>query len=277
MSPMTLGASLQSLATAADGEGHFPPKVSDFWQPFWRLGEIGGQSIVITRPMLVATLVFIVLTVLFVTAARRAQVVPSKGQWLFEQVYDFVRNGVARDMIGTRDFLRFVPLLFALFTFILLCNLAGIIPGIQMPVMARVGFPIALTLVVYVVYHWVGIKKQGGIGAYLKWMIPPGIPSWLLPLIIPLELMTFFITRPLTLALRLFGNMFAGHMLLVVFIVGGWELLTSGNAGLALVAIPAWLMAVIMTAFEILIQGLQAFVFTLLAASYIAGALADDH
>lgn len=277
MSPITLGASLGTLATAADGEGHFPPAVSDFWQPFWRLGEVGGQSFVITRPMIVATLVFIALSLWLVPIARRASVVPSKGQWLVEQIYDFVRNGVARDMIGTHDFLRFVPLLFALFTFILLSNLAGIIPGIQMPVMARVGFPIALTLIVYVVYHWVGIKKQGGFFSYIKWMIPPGIPSWLLPLIVPLELMTFFITRPLTLALRLFGNMFAGHMLLVVFIVGGWELFTSGNIGFALVAIPAWIMAIIMTAFEVLIQGLQAFVFTLLAASYIAGALADDH
>lgn len=269
MSPITLGA----LAAAEEGEGHFPPSVSDFWQPFWHITD----GFAITRPMIVAFLVFAVLSLLFVAVAKRASVVPSKGQWVFEQLYDFVRNGIARDMIGTHDFLRFVPLLFALFSFILLSNLAGIIPGIQMPVMARVGFPIALTLIVYVVYHWVGIKKQGGFGAYIKWMIPPGIPGWLLPLIIPLELMTYFITRPLTLALRLFGNMFAGHMLLVVFIVGGWELFTSGNIGYTIVAFPAWIMAFIMTAFEILVQALQAFVFTLLAASYIAGALADDH
>ncbi len=275
MSPIMLSASLGALAT--EGESHFPPKVSDFWQPLWRIGEIGGQSIVLTRPMVVATLVFLVLSVTFVGVARRVRVVPTKGQWLFEQLYDFVRNGIARDMIGSKDFLRFVPLLFALFTFILLSNLAGIIPFIQMPVNARVAFPIALTIIVYLVYHWVGIKKQGGFGAYLKWMIPPGIPGWLLPLIIPLELMTFFITRPLTLALRLFGNMFAGHMLLVVFIVGGYELLTSGNIGLAIVAVPAWIMAAVMTAFEVLVQALQAFVFTLLAASYIAGALSDDH
>ncbi|BDZ57239.1 hypothetical protein GCM10025872_08960 [Barrientosiimonas endolithica] len=106
---------------------------------------------------------------------------------------------------------------------------------------------------------------------------PPGIPGWLLPLIAFLELMTFFITRPLTLALRLFGNMFAGHMLLLVFIVGGVELFLADSIALKLVAIPAWLMAVVMTAFEALIQFLQAYVFTLLAASYIGGALADDH
>jgi F-type H+-transporting ATPase subunit a len=89
--------------------------------------------------------------------------------------------------------------------------------------------------------------------------------------------MTFFITRPVTLALRLFGNMFAGHMLLVVFILGGWTLLQQDSIGLKLVAIPAWLMAVVMTGFEALVQFLQAYVFVLLAASYIGGALADDH
>lgn len=173
--------------------------------------------------------------------------------------------------------MRFVPLLFSLFVFILLNNWMGIIPPFQNPTMARVGFPIALTLFVYVVYHYVGIKKHGGFGKYIKWMIPPGVPGWLLPLIVPLELLTFFITRPVTLSLRLFGNMFAGHMLLVVFILGGWELFNQDAIGLKFVAIPAWIMAAIMTAFEALVQFLQAYVFVLLAASYIGGALADDH
>ncbi|WP_226344441.1 F0F1 ATP synthase subunit A [Agilicoccus flavus] len=276
MSLNAWGASLGAVV-AAEGDSHFPPKVADFWQPLVTFGHVGNTTIALTRPMVVLTLVALVLSVWLVTTTRRAAAVPSKGQWFTEQVYDFVRNNVARDMIGTKDFMRFVPLLFALFTFILLSNLSGVIPGIQMPPMARIGFPIALTLIVYVVYHWIGIKKHGGFGRYLKWMIPPGIPGWLMPLIVPLELLTYFITRPLTLALRLFGNMFAGHMLLVVFIMGGWLLLTSGSIGLALVTIPAWILGFVMTAFEILVQVLQAFVFTLLAASYFGGALADEH
>lgn len=122
-----------------------------------------------------------------------------------------------------------------------------------------------------------GIKKQHGFINYVKWMIPPGIPGWLLPLIIFLELLTFFITRPLTLALRLFGNMFAGHMLLAVFIIGGWELFNADAMMLKFVALPAWLMAFVMTLFEGLVQFLQAFVFTLLAASYFGSAVADEH
>lgn len=275
MSLIALGAPLSAMAT--EGESHFPPKVSDFWQPLVTLGHIGDTTIAITRSMVVMLIVTTALTVWLLVTTRKAAVVPGKGQWMTEGVYNFARNNVARDMIGSKDFMRFVPFLFALFTFILINNLAGVIPFLQMPTMARIGYPIALTLMVYVVYHWVGIKKHGGFGSYIKWMIPPGIPGWLLPLIVPLELLTYFVTRPLTLALRLFGNMFAGHMLLVVFIVGGFVLLSSGNLFYQFVAIPAWLMAFVMTAFEILVQVLQAFVFTLLAASYIGGALSDEH
>ena len=180
-------------------------------------------------------------------------------------------------MIGSKDFMPFVPFIFALFSFILLNNLFGIIPPFQNPTMARVGFPIALTLIVYVVYHWVGIRKQGGVGKYLGSLLPGGLPGWIKPFILLLELITFFITRPLTLALRLFGNMFAGHMLLVVFIIGGWYLFKSFDPALMAVAIPAWILGVALTAFEGLVQFLQAYVFALLAASYIGGALADEH
>ena len=104
------------------------------------------------------------------------------------------------------------------------------IPFVQFPTMSRIGFPIALTLVVYVVYHTVGIRRMG-LGGYFKHMIPPGVPGWVLVILFPLELLTYFFTRPVTLALRLFGNMFAGHLLLVLFITGGeYLILQSGDA-----------------------------------------------
>ena len=270
-----------SVPTAVSAEGGFPPKPEDFWQPLVKFGtvDLGGYefTLAITRPMIVMLVATALLLWWLLATTRKASVVPGKGQYLTEQVYHAIRGGVAEVSIGSKDFMRFVPLLFSLFVFILLNNWMGIIPPFQNPTMARVGFPIALTLFVYVVYHYVGIKKHGGFGKYIKWMIPPGVPGWLLPLIVPLELLTFFITRPVTLSLRLFGNMFAGHMLLVVFILGGWELFNQDAIGLKFVAIPAWIMAAIMTAFEALVQFLQAYVFVLLAASYIGGALADDH
>jgi len=91
-----------------------------------------------------------------------------------------------------------------------------------------------------------------------------------------LEVFTFFVTRPLTLALRLFGNMFAGHMLLLLFITGG-EYMFHGGIGLKVAGAGSFVLAFVMTIFEGLIQFLQAYIFTLLAATYIAGALVDEH
>ncbi len=275
MSLIALGAHPGILA-AAEGESHFPPSPSDFWQPMWYFGHIGDMTLAITRPMVVLVIVFLLLTSWLLWSTRKAAIVPGKAQWLTEGLYGFVRNNIAQDMIGTKHFMRFVPLLFALFMFILVSNLMAVTPGVQMPPTARIGIPIALTLFVYCVYHWVGIKQNGGIGGYLKHMVPPDVPGWLKPALFVLEIITYFITRPLTLAMRLFGNMFAGHLLLVVFIVGGWELFQAGGL-MSVAAIPAWIMGIVFTGFEMLIQFLQAFVFTLLAASYIAGALAEEH
>ncbi len=271
MSFNVLASTVGSLAAAGEGEGHFPPTPEIFWQPLFSVGPV-----TVTRAMVVAAISVVGIAWWLVATTRQAAVVPSKGQFLTEGIYGFVRNGIAKDMIGSKDFLRFVPLLFSLFIFILVNNLFGITPFIQMPTMSRIGFPIALVLVVYVVYHAIGVQKHG-VAGYFKFLIPGGLPGWIKPFIFVLEFITFFITRPLTLALRLFGNMFAGHMLLVVFIVGGWELIQADAFATKLVALPAWLLAFVFTLFEALVQFLQAYVFTLLAASYIGGALIDEH
>jgi F-type H+-transporting ATPase subunit a len=142
--------------------------------------------------------------------------------------------------------------------------------------MSRIGIPIALTLVVYVTYHYIGIKRVG-LGAYFKNLVPAGLPGWIVPVIFVLEVITFFITRPLTLALRLFGNMFAGHLLLLLFITGGEYMLIHGGPGIKIAGVGSFVMAFALTAFEMLIEFLQAYIFTLLAAMYIAGSLADEH
>jgi len=267
--------SLNVLATLsglpAEGSGFQSPTPAEFYQPL-----IGDGPFAITRAAVVVLLSVGLIGWVLVATTRRAAVVPSKSQWMTESVYNLVRNTIARDIIGSKDFLRFVPLLFSMFVLILVNNLFGVIPPVQFPTMSRVGFPIALTLVVYVTYHYLGFRKHGFAG-YFKSMIPGGLPKGILPLIVPLELMTYFITRPLTLALRLFGNMFAGHMLLLLFITGGEYMLLHGSFGLKIVSVGSFGMAFVMTIFEALIEFLQALIFTLLAATYIAGALADEH
>ena len=193
-----------------------------------------------------------------------------------EAVYGMVRNGLGRDLIGSRDFRKFVPLLFTLFTVILLNNLFGVIPPVQFPTFSRIAFPVALVVVVYVTYHAVGIRRKG-LGGYLKGLVPGGLPAGIVWYVWFLEALTAFVVQPVTLALRLFGNMFAGHIILVLFISGAEYMLFDGGIGLKVVSIPTFILAFVMTLFEILVEFLQAYVFTLLTANYIAAALASEH
>jgi F-type H+-transporting ATPase subunit a len=258
-----------SLVSAAPSE-YTAPGVEEFWQPI-----IGDGAWAITRPIsLVVVSCGLIIWFLLATTRKKAMV-PSRGQMATEAVYGMVRNGIAKDLIGSKEFLRFVPLLFSLFMIILVNNFFGVIPPFSYPTFSRIGFPIALSLIVWVVFHAVGMKKHGFFG-YWKSLVPTGLPKGMILPIFFLELITDLFTRPVTLALRLFGNMFAGHILIVLFITGGWYMLTSGGI-LVIAGGVTWIFALVMTLFEILVEFLQAYVFTLLSALYIGGALADDH
>lgn len=247
------------------------PSPEDFWQPL-----VGEGAWAFTRPMALSLIAAIILLVWLIPVAARAKVVPSKAQFVVEGFYTFVRNGIARDMIGSREGLKYVPLLFSLFMFILLNNLFGVIPPFQNPPTARIGITVALALIVYVTYHAAGLRKHG-LGGYLKTFVPGGVPVFIAPLVFVIEALSKLIIQPLTLALRLFGNMMAGHMALVLFILGGEYLLFHGDGLLKLAGVGAFLGATLFTVFEILIQVLQAYVFTLLSASYISSAIAEEH
>ncbi|WP_253272608.1 F0F1 ATP synthase subunit A [Arsenicicoccus sp. oral taxon 190] len=257
-----------SSPPASGGEGFTPPSPDDFYVPL-----IGDWF---TRPMLLALLSLVLLVGWLLWATKRVSVVPTKRQWFLENIYDFVRNGVARDMIGSHDFKRFTPLLFALFIFLLLNNWFGSMPFTNFPTMSRIGMVIPLVAIVYIGYHYAGIKKHG-VGGYFKQLVPAGVPIFLAPIIFILEFASFFAIRPLTLTLRLFGNMFAGHMLMGVFILGGAYLLMSGSPGLMVAGAGSFVMGFLMQLLELLIQAIQAYVFVMLAASYFGGAVADEH
>ena len=219
-----------------------------------------------------------VLAWFFVTVAGKLTIVPNKRQWMAEQAYGFVRNTIARDVIGAKDFKPFIPLLFTLFTLILFNNVMGVLPFVQFPTFSRIAFPIVLTLIVYVVYHTVALRRKHGVIPYLKSLVPSGLPGWLVPIMFVLEFLTYFFIRPLTLALRLFGNMLAGHLMLLVFILGGEYLLLHGSSlFIQFSGILGLAFGVVMTFFELLVQFLQAFIFTLLTALYISDAVSEHH
>ena len=252
------------------GEGFVPPGAKDFVLP-----PIFDSIPWLTKPILLVALSVILVSVFFILSSRKAAMVPSKLQFAGEGVYGFIRNGMAKDVIGP-EFMRFVPFLFTLFTFVLVNNWFAIVPMLQFPTFSRVGFAYALSLITYVVYHSVGVKKQGLFG-YIKGIaFMPGVPKPIYLLLTPIEIATFFIVRPFTLGLRLFANMFAGHLLLLVFFLGGEHLL-QGVIGLKIVSPFAFIAGIGLTFFEFMVQCLQAYIFTLLSALYIAGSLADEH
>lgn len=256
------------LATAPS-PGFEAPGVADFQLP-----PIFGA---VTKPMLLFVLSAIIVYGFFAYTMRKPALVPSKGQFLGESLYGFVRNQVARDNVGP-DYLKFVPFLTTLFAFILVNNLFGIVPLIQFPTFSHPGVAYALAAMVWLVYNYVGIRRHGFVGYLRVSTWPPGVPWWVRIVLTPIEFLSNIILRPVTLSLRLFGNMFAGHLLLLVFILGGEYLLfESGSILLAIASIPAFALGIVFTFFEAFIQIVQAYIFVILTASYIGLSLAEDH
>ncbi|MBK1785833.1 F0F1 ATP synthase subunit A [Prauserella cavernicola] len=232
----------------------------------------------VTKPMLLIVLSVVIILAFFLLASRKLSVVPGKRQFLVESAYDFGRNNIAREQIGAADFMRFVPLILALFSFVLVNNLFGIVPILQFPTMSHIGFPLALSvLVVYPVYHYAGIRKHG-LGKYLKnQLVPPGAPKLVYLLLTPIEFFTKFVMNPITLAIRVFAAMFAGHLLIMLFGISAEYLLLHGDGVIKVVSAFSFAGALAMTFIEALIMCIQAFIFALLSANYIGAALAEDH
>jgi F-type H+-transporting ATPase subunit a len=251
----------------------FPPGTKDFdlksLIPSLRDSEWGYT---VTKLTVMVWLAVAVLIVFFLVAYRNPKLVPTKRQWLAESIYGFTRNGIAGDVIG-HEGLRFAPYLTTLLCFITLTNAFAIIPFFQISPNAHIAFPIVLAVISYVLFIWVGIRKQGAARYFRTALFMPGIPWPLYILITPIEFISTFLTRPVTLAVRLFANMFAGHLMLLVFTLGGVAMLNASNIFVKGLSVTSFLMAIVMTFFEFMVVVLQAYVFTMLTAAYIQGAL----
>ena len=165
----------------------------------------------------------------------------------------------------------------SLFTFIYLCNVPGIIPFLQMPATARMALPAALALMVWVVYNGAGIKHQGFGGYFKSVLFPPGVPKALYILVTPIEFISAIIVRPFSLAVRLFANMLAGHILLVTFALLTESLFQAKDKILIPFGVLPMGMLIFLTGFEVLVAFLQAYIFTILTAVYIGGAVHPEH
>jgi F-type H+-transporting ATPase subunit a len=200
--------------------------------------------------------------------------VPTGVQNLIESSIEFIQDGIVMQTMG-QDGLGWIPYLTALFFFIFFCNIFEIIPGFQMPASARMAIPAVLALLSWAIFITVGFIKQGPIGYLKSALFPPGVPAALYILVTPIELISTFLVRPFSLAVRLFANMLAGHILLVTFAVLSSALFVK-SALIVVLPLPA-IMLVLLTGFEILVAVLQAYIFTILTAVYIGGAMHPEH
>ena len=260
------------FAAADSGAGFVAPSVQDsfFFDP---IGS--GHLITSVKAMVLLVLGTLLIIGFFATSARPAAVVPGRLQFLGESVYGFIRNGVAIEILGKQG-RKWAGFLTTLFVFVLVMNLWELIPVAQLPVTSHFAVPVFLAVLVWLIYNGVGIAKHGFFGYFKLQTFIPGIPWPMHFLLIPIEFLSNIILRPFTMAVRLFANMFAGHMLVGVASAGTVFLIEQGGVSIATSVLP-FAASMGLVFFELLVCSLQAYVFVLLAAIYLEGSLSDSH
>jgi len=271
LSPLALTA--VPLAAEVEDGGFHAPSVDEFFP-----GEIlfEGTIFAMTRITLVQVAMTTALVLVFFLAFRKPQLVPKGIQNLGEVAVDFVQVQIVDQVIGSRG-QRFLPYLCATFFFILFFNFAGVVPLLNIAGTSIVVIPLMLAVIAWVVFNTVGIRANG-LGNYLKTnLFPPGVPKPLYVLLTPIEFLSTFVLRPITLTIRLMANMMSGHFLLVLFYAGATYLLFHAAVWLKPFGVVSAGLGFVFVLFEMLVEFLQAYIFTLLVAVYIQLAMSTEH
>lgn len=255
---MIFGLEFPPIENLVEWPNWFGPEGS--WYGFNKIAFISLVAVVAT-------------SVLFILGNRKRSMVPKGAQNLVESSVAFIRDGIVLETMGPAG-MRYLPYLVSLFFFILVGNIFEVIPFFHMPANARMAGPAVLALITWAYYIAVGLKHQGP-KYFINAIAPPGVPKALYILVVPIEFLSTFIVRPFSLAVRLFANMLAGHILLVTFSVLCITLFTASL--LALVLPLSFFMLVALTGFEVMVAFLQAYIFTILAAVYIGSSMHAEH
>ncbi len=250
---------------------HFPP-IEELLE--WKAILFKGTPFEVNKVVLLTWLAAAIVFFLVWKAGRSQSLVPRGVQNVVESGVEFVRNDIILQTIGPEG-MGWMPFLVTLFFFIFIGNLFEVIPILQFPVNARMALPAFMALLVWVIFNFVGIKSQGFVGYFKSVLFPPGVPGFLRPLVAMIEFISTIFVRPFSLAVRLFANMLAGHLLLVTFAVLTAALFT--KTFLAVIIPLPFAMLVLLTGFEAFVAILQAFIFTILTAVYIGGAMHPEH
>ncbi len=267
------------LASVADeGGGLQIPTVADMFQ--WPNFLFDGTPFAMNKVGALYLLAALISFILWIIPAKNGKIVPRGLQSMMEPLYEFIRNNIAVEVMGPAG-VKYVPLLGTLFTFILIANLFEITPLILFPPMANIALPALLAVSIWIIFQVQGVISQGPFKYYKGVLVPQGVPGFLAPLVALIEFVSTLLVRPFSLAVRLFANMVAGHVLVTMMLVfstytlggfggGGWF---SHDPFVTAVFIPSFIGAVIMLGFEIFVSFIQAFIFTMLAAVYIGDAM----
>lgn len=238
-------------------------------QPLIHL-PVGSLDLSYTNSSLWMTFAVLVSTIFLSMAMRRKALVPGRMQVFAESIYEFVA-GMIRENIGTKG-RQYFPLIFTLFIVVLLGNMLGMLPY-SFTYTSHIVVTAALAFMIFFVVLCIGFFKHGF--HFFSLFLPPGVPWWLMPLIIPIEIMSFMI-RPVTLSVRLFANMIAGHIMLKVFAGFSTGMMAAGGL-VMLGGIGPMLFNSVLIGFELLIAFLQAYVFTILSCIYLKDTVEIGH
>ncbi len=213
---------------------------------------------------------------IFLLASRRRSLVPSGVQNLAEASIELIEDEIIEPTLGRegRGHGFYVPFLTSMFFFILILNLFELMPGWLMPGTARMAIPAFLALLTWIVFNVAGVRAQGA-GYFKEVLFPPGVPKLIYALVTPIEFISVFLVRPFSLAVRLYANLLAGHILVVTFAVLTAALWTQDWYAVFL-PFP-FAMLVFVFVFELLVSVLQAYIFTILTAVYIGGSIHPEH
>ena len=254
-----------ATAPAAFTQEAHQPSLKDFF-PSVIFGE--GTFFEFNRLTLARVIMGFLVCLVLVLVARKPTMVPTRSQMLIEGIAGYVRDNVALDMLGPTMGRKFSGFIGFLFFGVLAMNIAGIIPGINIAASSVVAVPMVFAIITYVTFIGAGVAKQGVGGFLTSQLFPPGLPVPMYLLITPIEFLSNFIVRPVTLTLRLLCNMISGHLLLGMTYFGTAILLHELSVLSAASALTGAAMFV-MTGFEVFVAFLQAYIFTILSTVYI--------
>lgn len=226
--------------------------------------NLGGIDVSFTNSSVVMTIAVISIIVFLTIGVRRRALVPGRWQSMAELSYEFVGNMI-RDNVG-KEGLKYFPLIFTLFMFVLFGNLLGLVPY-SFTYTSHIAVTAALAVMVITFVTGVGLVLHGF--HFFSFFVPKGVPAVMLPLMVPIEIISY-LSRPVSLAIRLFANMMAGHTMMKVF--AGF-VVTLGAATFGIGGIAPLAMNVALTGFELLVAFLQAYVFTVLTCLYLNDAI----